>query len=322
VSHASAAERAARVLSIEAESILALRDRLGDSFGKAVDLLLAAPGKVVVTGMGKSGIVGRKIASTLASTGTPAFFLHPAEGIHGDIGMVHEGDVVVALSNSGETAEVTALLPAFKRLGLPLIALTGVPASTLGRYADAVLDVAVKEEACSLGLAPTSSTTATMALGDALAVALLDLRGFTAEDFALFHPGGSLGRRLTLTVEDAMHSGDSVPRVGAETLLREALFEITGKKLGMTTVLDGEGRLAGIITDGDLRRLMEKVGDPLGKKAGEVMTKNPLTIARDEMATVALRMMEERSITSLVVVDAGNRVEGVLHLHDLLKAGI
>ncbi len=313
---------ARRVLEVEEKSLADLRGRLGPEFVRALELLLACKGKVVLTGMGKSGLVCRKIAATLASTGTPAFFIHPGEGGHGDLGMLSRGDVLIAVSYSGETAEVMLVIPAVRRLGVPVIACAGNPASSLARAADVCLSIAVAEEACPLGLAPTSSTTATMALGDALAVALLELRGFTAADFALFHPGGALGRRLLLAVEDVMHAGEAVPSVGVDTLIREALFTITGGKLGMTTVQDDAGRLLGIITDGDLRRLMEKVPDPLEKTAGEVMTCNPRTVARDELATVALRMMEEKSITSLVVADDGQRVLGVVHLHDLLKAGI
>jgi arabinose-5-phosphate isomerase len=322
VVHEEVLTTARRVLAVEERSLADLRGRLGGEFVRAVELLLACKGKVVLTGMGKSGLVCRKIAATLASTGTPAFFLHPGEGSHGDLGMLSRGDLLIAVSNSGEAGEVLLVLPAVKRLGIPIIAMAGSAGSSLAKAADCFLSIAVAEEACPLGLAPTSSTAVTMALGDALAVVLLDLRGFTAEDFALFHPGGVLGRRLLLTVEDAMHAGDGVPRVGEATLVREALFTITGKKLGMTTVQDDSGRLLGIITDGDLRRLMEKVPDPLGRKAGEVMTRSPRTIARDEMATVALRMMEEKSITALVVVDGDKRVQGVVHLHDLLKAGI
>lgn len=322
MSHPPALERAARVLTIEGEAVLALKERLGDSFGRAIDLLLAAPGKVVVTGMGKSGLVGRKIASTMASTGTPAFFLHPAEGIHGDIGMVHEGDVVIALSNSGETAEVTALLPAFKRLGLPLIALTGVPTSTLGRYADATLDVSVKEEACSLGLAPTSSTTAALAMGDALAVVLYERKGFSENDFALRHPGGSLGRRLT-TVADLMHRGDAVPLVPLDAPLADVLFVISAKRLGVTGVTGPAGELAGVITDGDVRRAMARGVDVYSSTAADVMTANPKRVHADDLAASALRKMEDLSITTLFVFEEGEEEvpAGIVHIHDLLRGG-
>lgn len=314
--------RAARVLEVESEAIAALTGRIDGNFARAIELLLEAPGKVVVTGMGKSGLIGRKIAATLASTGTPSFFLHPAEGIHGDIGMVHEGDVVVALSNSGETEEVVRLLPAFKRLGLPLIAMTGKPDSTLGRYADATLDVGVKEEACPLGLAPTASTTATLAMGDALAVVLFEEKGFSSDDFALLHPGGALGRRLQ-TVDELMHAGDAMPLVGERTPLKDALYVISAKRLGLTGVVDAEGALTGVITDGDLRRAMERGLDIYGATAETVMTRNPKRLRADELAASALRKMEKHSITSLFVFGAGDerRPVGVVHIHDLLKAG-
>ncbi len=312
---------ARRTLATEEKGLAQLRERLGPPFVKAVGLLLACKGKVVLAGMGKSGLVCRKIAATMASTGTPAFFLHPAEGAHGDLGILSREDVFIAVSYSGEAGELLLLLPSVKRLGVPVIAITGRMDSTLARRSDVALDVS-GEEACPLGLAPTTSTTATMALGDALAVTLLTLRGFTAEDFALFHPGGALGRRLLLTVADVMVKGEAIPRVGEGVTVREALFQITGKKLGMTTVQDPGGVLRGIITDGDLRRLMEKFPDPLARLAGEVMTRSPRTVSPDEMASVALRMMEQASITCLVVVDEGEKVQGVVHLHDLLKAGI
>jgi arabinose-5-phosphate isomerase len=315
-------ERAARILTVEAEGILGLRAKLDANFARAVELLRATEGKVVVTGMGKSGLIGRKIAATLASTGTPAFFLHPAEGIHGDVGMVHRRDAAIVLSNSGETAEVLRLLPVFKRLGLPLIALTGVPTSTLARHADAVLDVGVREEACPLGLAPTASTTAALAMGDALAVVLFEEKGFSEEAFALLHPGGSLGRKL-LTVADLMHTGDEVPMVGRGTLLKDALFTISAKRLGVTGVDDGAGQLAGIITDGDVRRAMARGADIFTATAGDVMTVDPKRIAPTELAAAALRKMEAHAITSLFVCDPADprRPLGVLHIHDLLKAG-
>lgn len=317
------AERAARVLSVEAEGIRGLKDRLDGNFDRAVELLLAAPGKVVVTGMGKSGLIGRKIAATLASTGTPAFFLHPAEGLHGDIGMVLAGDAVIALSKSGETTEVISLVPVFKRMGLPLIAFTGERNSTLARHADAVIDVGVSEEACPLGLAPTASTTAALAMGDALAVVLFEEKGFSSRDFAMLHPGGSLGRKL-LTVGELMHSGDEVPLVSRDTPLKDALFTISSKRLGVTGVLDGSGALSGVITDGDVRRAMARGTDLFRTRAEEVMTANPKRISSLELAASALRKMEEHSITSLFVFDGtgATKLVGIVHIHDLLKAGV
>jgi len=291
-------QRASRVLSIEAEGIAGLREKIDERFCRAVDILLQAPGKVVLTGVGKSGLIGRKIAATFASTGTPAFFLHPAEGMHGDIGMVRKGDVVIALSNSGETDEIVRLLPIFKRLGLSLIALTGNPDSTLGRYADAVLDVGVREEACPLGLAPTASTTAALALGDALAVVLFEEKGFSEKDFAMLHPGGELGHRLQ-KVEDVMHRGEEIPLVLQETPLKDALFTISSKRLGVTGVMNGSGVLVGVITDGDVRRAMARGIDLFTTKAGEIMTPGPKRLVSSELAASALRKMEEFSITTL-----------------------
>lgn len=315
--------RAARVLEIESAAVAALRGRLDDHFARAIAILLAAPGKVVVTGMGKSGLIGRKIAATLASTGTPAFFLHPAEGIHGDIGMVLGGDVILALSHSGETEEVNRLVPVFKRLGLPIIALTGNRRSVLAAHADAVLDVGVKEEACPLGLVPTASTTAALAMGDALAVVLFEEKGFSTRDFAMLHPGGALGRKL-LTVADLMHTGDAVPLVRPDTPLQEALFAISAKRLGVTGVIDGGGRLVGIITDGDVRRAMARGVDLFRATAGEVMTASPKRIGALELAAAALRKMEEHAITSLFVFEPrdAERPIGIVHVHDLLKAGV
>lgn len=317
------AERAARVLSVEAAGILGIKEKLDGNFQRAVELLLSAPGKVVVTGMGKSGLIGRKIAATLASTGTPAFFLHPAEGLHGDVGMVLEGDVVIALSKSGETTEVTSLVPVFKRLGLPLIVLTGERGSTLARHADAVIDVGVSEEACPMGLAPTASTTAALAMGDALAVVLFEEKGFSARDFAMLHPGGALGRKL-LTVEDLMHAGEEVPLVSRGTPLKDALFTISSKRLGVTGVLDGSGALAGVITDGDVRRAMARGTDIFHTRAEEVMSTSPKRISSSDLAASALRKMEEHSITSLFVFDGkdADRLVGIVHIHDLLKAGV
>jgi arabinose-5-phosphate isomerase len=317
------ADRAARILTVEAEGILGLREKLDANFVRAVEILRATRGKVVVTGIGKSGLIGRKIAATLASTGTPAFFLHPAEGIHGDLGMVHRNDAAIVLSNSGETEEVLRLLPVFKRMGLSLIALTGKPASTLARHADAVLDVGVRQEACPLGLAPTASTTAALAMGDALAVVLFEEKGFSEEEFALLHPGGALGRKL-LIVADLMHTGEEIPLVGQETLLKDALFAISAKRLGVTGVVDGEGLLVGIITDGDVRRAMARGTDIFTVTAGDVMTTGPKRIAPPELAAAALRKMEEHTITSLLVCDPAEpqRLVGIVHIHDLLKAGV
>lgn len=314
-------EQAKKVLKIEAEAISALTERINDSFVKAVDLICSCRGKVVVTGVGKSGLIGQKIASTLASTGTPSFFMHPAEGIHGDLGMLSRDDVVIAISNSGESDEVSQILTVVKRMGLPLIAMTGNLSSTLAKAGDALLDISVKEEACPLGLAPTASTTATLAMGDALAVAALDKRGFKKEDFALLHPGGTLGKRLLLRVSDLMHKGKDLPLVKEGTLMKEALFEITSKRLGITGVIDNKGMLTGSITDGDLRRAMEKGLDILNKKASDIMTGNPKRIGTDALAAEALQKMEQHSITSLFVMD-GEKVTGIVHLHDLLKAGV
>jgi arabinose-5-phosphate isomerase len=311
-----------RVLEIEARAVAALVDRLDARFAKAVDLLHGCAGKVVVSGMGKSGLIGQKIAATMASTGTPAFFVHPADGIHGDLGMLTKQDTLLALSNSGETEEVLKLLPFMKRLGIPIIALTGRAQSTLAKESDVVLDVSVAEEACPLGLAPTSSTTAALAMGDALAIALLQKRGFKEEDFAQFHPGGALGRRLLFKVRDLMHSGDTVPRVKAAASARVAIAEMTSKKLGMTTVINAKGQLAGVITDGDLRRFLEKGGNIAKAKAGDLGSKSPRTIQADALAAKAVQTMEQFSITSLVVVDEQNRLAGVVHLHDLLKRGV
>jgi arabinose-5-phosphate isomerase len=315
-------DRGRRVLRIEAEAILGLIPKLDERFDQAVKILRDCRGRVALTGIGKSGSVAQKIASTLASTGTPAFFLHPAEGGHGDLGMLVRGDVLIAVSNSGETDELIELLPAIKRLGLKLIALVGDPASTLARQSDVAIDVSVAEEACPMGLAPTASTTAALAMGDALAVALLEERGFTEQDFALLHPAGSLGRRLLWRVQDLMHAGQQIPRVSEDALMRDAIAEISQKKLGMTAVVDGAGRLTGIVTDGDLRRALQKGMDLLQRRVKECMTANPKTIDRESLAAKALEMMERHAITSLLIVDVEGRPEGVIHLHDLLKAGV
>lgn len=311
-----------RVLEIEARAIAALADRLDERFAKAVDLLHKCAGKVVVSGMGKSGLIGQKIAATMASTGTPAFFVHPADGIHGDLGMLARQDTLLAISNSGETEEVLKLLPFMERFSIPIITLTGKVHSTLAKNSDVVLDVSVSEEACPLGLAPTSSTTAALAMGDALAIALLQKRGFKEDDFALFHPGGTLGHMLLLKVQDLMHQGTAIPRVSAQASALDAIREMTSKKLGMTTVVNAKGQLAGVITDGDLRRFLEKGNSLVKAKAKDLGSKSPRTIQADALAAKALQTMEQFSITSIVVVDDRNRLAGVIHLHDLLKNGV
>jgi len=312
---------ARKVLTIEERSLSVLRERLGESFVGAIEILASCKGRVVFAGMGKSGLVCRKVASTFASTGTPALFMHPAEGSHGDLGMLVRGDVLIAVTYSGETEEMVRLFPAVKRLGIPIICMTGVLDSRIAKRSDVVLDISVVEEACPLGLAPTASTTVTMSLGDALAIALLELKGFTREDFALVHPGGSLGRKF-ITIRDIMQTGDDVPKVSEETSMKEAIFEITSKKLGFTTVVDRDGNLTGVITDGDLRRLMEKEVDVFSMAAGQVMTLNPKNIEQEALAARALKMMEDFEITSLVVMDEKGKLAGVVHLHDILKAGV
>lgn len=317
-------QEAKRVLKIEADSILELSERIDDQFIKAIELLYQCKGKVVFMGMGKSGLVARKIASTFASTGTPAFFIHPAEGLNGDFGMLTKEDVVVAISNSGETREILEVLPLIKRYGNILITMTGNIKSTLAKAADVNLDIHVAKEACPLGLAPTASTTAALALGDALAIVLMIKRGFNENDFALLHPGGTLGKRLLLKVEDLMHVGDAFPMVSENTLMKDAIFEITSKRLGVTGVCNHEGHLVGVITDGDLRRALEKFTDLLNRKASEVMTRNPKWIEKDALAAKAVQKMEEYSITSLFVFNKpGDKIPiGIIHLHDLLKAGV
>jgi len=313
---------AERVLRLEAEAILGLIPKLDASFERAVELLRRCAGRVIVTGMGKSGLVGRKIAATLASTGTPAYFLHPAEGVHGDIGMVARGDVVLALSNSGETDEVLAVLPPLKRLGVPIVLLTGNPTSTLARQCEVVLDVSVPEEACPMNLAPTSSTTAALAVGDALAMVLLELRGLRPEDYAALHPRRTLGWRALVRVADLMLTGEAVPLVGQTTPLRDVIVEMTKKRKGVTTVVDAAGRLVGVITDGDLRRL-HLSGPPIDAlSAGEVATREPKTIRGDDLAAKALEVMETWQITSLVIVDGESRPIGLIHMHDILRAKI
>lgn len=317
-------EEARRVIRTEAEALLAMAGRIDGAFEQAVEMILGGTGRVVVSGMGKSGLIGQKIASTMASTGTPALFLHPAEGIHGDLGMIMRGDVVIAISNSGETEELLRILPVIKRLGASLIGMSGNAASTLGRSCDVFLDVSVKEEACPLGLAPTASTTATLAMGDALAVALLVQRGFRAEDFAFFHPGGSLGKKLFLRVDDLMHRGEEIPLVSEQTPMKDVLFVISAKRMGVTGVIGDDGALRGVITDGDLRRALERGNDILDRQAVEIMKLNPRRIGRQELAAAALRVMEQYSITSLFVFDDDLSLvpSGIIHLHDILRAGI
>lgn len=312
-----------RVMAVEANGLQAVAARIDGAFSEACRLLMACPGRVVCTGMGKSGHVARKIAATLASTGTPAFYMHPGEAGHGDLGMVTDADAVLALSYSGESDELITLLPVFRRQGNALLALTGRPGSTLAREADVHLDIGVPAEACPLDLAPTASTTAALALGDALAVALLEARGFTADDFARSHPAGSLGRRLLLHITDVMHSGDAIPRVAEDTGLSEALAEMSRKRLGMTAIVDGDGRLLGLYTDGDLRRTLDDESlDLRNTRIGDVMTRDPKTIASDALAVEAARMMEAHKINALLVLDGERRVVGALNIHDLLRARV
>ncbi|MEO6029171.1 MAG: KpsF/GutQ family sugar-phosphate isomerase [Candidatus Binatia bacterium] len=310
-----------RVLAIEAAALTALAARLDHRFDAAVRLIAGRGGKVVVTGMGKSGHVGRKIAATLASTGTPAFFLHAAEALHGDLGMLERQDLVLAVSNSGETAEILDLVPHVKRLGLPFVALTGRPQSTLARTADAILDVSVAEEACPLGLAPTASTTAAIAMGDALAVALLEHRGFRREDFAALHPAGTLGRKL-LRVADLMHVGAAIPRVRTGSVMTDVLREMTAKRLGVTAVVDVDDRLVGIVTDGDLRRALAAGDLVTTRMVDDVMGLKPKAIDADSLAALAVSIMERHAITVLFILDADQKLAGVIHLHDLLRAGV
>lgn len=315
---------ARRVIDIEAAAVAALSSRIDTQFAAAADTLLGCRGRVVVTGMGKSGHIGGKIAATLASTGTPAFFVHPGEASHGDLGMITAEDVVIALSYSGETGEILTILPLLKRLDVPLVAMTGNAESTLARRADVHLDVAVEIEACPLELAPTSSTTAALVMGDALAIALLEARHFTAEDFARSHPGGALGRRLLLTVGDIMHTGEQLPLVAEDALLREALLEMSAKGLGMTGVVDGDGALAGVFTDGDLRRTLDQDIDIKRAGIAEHMTRSPKTVTADMLAAEAVRLLQTHRIGggALLVVDADNRPEGALNMQDLLRAGV
>ena len=314
---------AKKVLKTEAEAVSALIRKLNSNFESAVNLIYESKGRVVVTGMGKSGLVGKKIAATLASTGTPAFFLHPAEASHGDLGMVTERDIIISISNSGETAELVGLIPFLKRYRVKLIAMTGNPASTLAKASDVSLDISVKEEACPMGIVPTASTTATMAMGDAIAVALLVKRGLNQNDFAFFHPGGSIGKKLFIKVKDLMHTGERLPIVSLDTQMSKAVMEMSSKRLGHAVVIDKNGRISGILTDGDVRRGMEKwAGKLFELPAGEVMTKAPKTIAPEELAAKALSILEKYSITALVVPDEEGKPVGIIHLHDILKQGI
>lgn len=314
--------RAAQVLKIEATAVAQLEQYLDDNFNLACQLIFDSNGKTIVTGMGKSGHIGKKIAATLASTGTPAFFVHPGEASHGDLGMLSSQDVVIAISNSGETAEVLTIVPVIKRLGLHLIAMTGNAESTLAKLADAHLCVKVEQEACPLGLAPTASTTATLAMGDAVAVALLEARGFSAEDFALSHPGGSLGRKLLLRLNDIMHRDQLVPVVSEDASIKDALLEISKKGLGMTAVADQQGTLAGIFTDGDLRRILDQKFDIHTNRIAEVMTRHCITADAQMLAAEALQIMQQKKINGLIIVDQHKRPIGAMNMHDLLRAGV
>ncbi len=315
-------EKGKSVIRLEAKALEKLVDQVDESFEKAVQLIRNASGRVIVTGIGKSGIVGRKIAATLTSTGTAAFFLHPTEGAHGDLGMVLKDDVVICISKSGNTEELAQLIPIFKRIGVPIIAITANPESELAEKSDVTINIGVVEEACPFDLAPTASTTATMAIGDALAVALLELRNFSLEDFARLHPGGAIGRKLLLRIDDLMSTGERLPRVRPETLLKDAIMEITSKRFGATSVVNGNDHLLGIITDGDVRRLIEKRKDLWDLKAEEVMTRNPIVVKTGILAADAFNVMKIRAINTILVVDAENRLVGIVHIHDLLKAGI
>ncbi len=311
-----------KVIKIESEAVESLINKLDENFAKAVELILNSKGRVVYTGMGKSGLIARKIVATMNSTGTAAIYMHPTDALHGDLGMVRKDDIVILISKSGYTEELINLVPMFKRINVPIIGMIGDENSKLAKDCDVILDVSVKEEACPFDLAPTSSTTAALVMGDALAISLLELRGFTAEDFALLHPGGSLGKRLALKISEIMYSGKDVPVVYEDTSLKDTILEITSKRLGTTCVVNEKGKLTGIITDGDLRRLLEKTIDIKGLKALDVMTKNPKTISQDLLASFALQMMEQFNITSLIVVDKEKYPIGMVHLHDLVKLGL
>jgi len=311
-----------RVLSIEAEAINGVKKRISRNFEKAVKILFNCKGKVIISGIGKSGLVGQKIAATFSSTGTPSIFLHAAEAAHGDIGVLAKGDTAIIISQSGETDEITGIIPSLKRIKIPVIAITGNKNSTLAKSSDCVLDSAVKEEACPMDLAPTASTTAQLAIGDALAVVMLKLHGFDKEDFALLHPGGALGKRLILKVKDIMHTGREIPAVVEDATLRRGLLEMTNKRLGCAAVVDKTGKIKGIFTDGDLRRLLEKSQNPFSIKMKEIMSKNPKTITPETLAIHALSVMEKYSITVLLAAGKTGRVEGIVHLHDILKSGV
>ncbi|WP_444919754.1 KpsF/GutQ family sugar-phosphate isomerase [Microbulbifer sp. CnH-101-G] len=315
-------EAGRRTVRMEAEAVDELEQRINGNFQRACEMILQCPGRTIVTGMGKSGHIGRKIAATLASTGTPSFFVHPGEASHGDLGMITRDDLVIAISNSGSSAEVLTLLPLLKRLSIPMISMTGKTDSPLAQAAEVNLDISVQTEACPLNLAPTSSTTVTLVMGDALAVALLEARGFTAEDFAFSHPGGALGRRLLLKVEDVMHAGEELPQVQPDTLLSKALLEMTSKGFGMTTIVDTKGELLGVFTDGDLRRVIDHKIELDKATMDQVMSRRPKTVSAETLAAEALRIMEDYKITALVVEDETHHPIGVLHMHDILRAGV
>lgn len=315
-------EKGKQVIRIEAQSVAALIDKINGSFAQAVQIIFKAKGRIVVTGMGKSGIIARKIVATMNSTGTPAIFLHPSDAVHGDLGMVRGEDVVICISKSGDTQEIRQLIPMFKRIGVPVISMLGTANSPIGKESDVVLDISVAEEACPLDLAPTSSTTATLVMGDALAITLLEKRNFSKEDFAMFHPGGNLGKRLLLKIEELMTGGAQVPKVSLTTSLKDSILEMTSKRLGATCVVDEKGKLCGIITDGDLRRLLQGTTDVSTVTADQVMTRKPKTIVLGALAATALREMENFSITQLIIVDEEDRPVGMVHLHDLVKAGL
>ncbi len=315
-------EMAKRVIDIEANSLNELKDKIDENFVKAVETIYNAKGRTIVTGMGKSGIIARKVVATMNSTGTPAIFLHPSDAVHGDLGIVRKEDVIIIISKSGNTQEIQQLIPMFKRIGVPIIAIVGDKNSNLATSSDIVIDVSVKEEACPFDLAPTASTTAALAMGDALAISLLDKRNFTKEDFALFHPGGILGKHLALKVEEMMIKGDAVPKVHLSTPLKDVILEITSKRLGATSVIDKENVLVGIITDGDLRRMLQHTENLSNITAEQIMTRNPKTITKNVLAVIALQEMESYNITQLVVIDESRKPIGMIHLHDLVKAGL
>jgi len=315
-------QAAIEVIRIEAAAVAALENKINSAFQKAVDVIYNCKGRVIITGMGKSGIIARKIVATMNSTGTPAIFLHPSDAVHGDLGMVRKDDVVICISKSGDTKEINLLLPMFNRIGVPIISMTGNGNSHLAKHSNVVLDISVKEEACPHNLTPTTSTTVTLALGDALAVTLLEKKNFTADDFAMFHPGGNLGKRLLLKVEEFAVTGTQIPKISYKASLKDAILEISTKRLGATCVMNDDGTLAGIITDGDLRRLLQKTTDVTGLTAEQAMTKNPKTIRKGALATSALQEMENFSITQLVILDDERKPFGVVHLHDLVRAGL